>query len=94
MILHALFAERVYGGDFPENWYMNIMRYIPILVSITLPLLFYHYQNIETKLKGIIKMFFDVIYKDIPDSDFIKPEKEKEYRKMRIKITDKVVGDG
>ncbi|MCF6348038.1 MAG: SpoIIIAH-like family protein [Flavobacteriaceae bacterium] len=92
-ILHALFAQQVFDGDFPENWYVNIMRYIPILVSITLPLLFYHYHNIETRLKNIIRMFVHVIYRDIPDNDFIKPEKEKEYRKMRIEITDKVVGN-
>ncbi|MCF6348065.1 MAG: hypothetical protein L3J20_07180 [Flavobacteriaceae bacterium] len=93
MILHALYADKVYSSDFPENWYVNIMTYTPVIIALTIPLLFYHFQTIEEKLKGIIAMFFDVIYKDIPNSDFIKPEKEKEYRNLKIKITDKVVGN-
>ena len=93
MILHSLLANKIYGGDFPENWYHNILRYVPILIALTLPLLFYHYQSIEQKLKGIIALFFSAIYKEIPNNDFIKPEKRKEYRDFKIELTDKVVGN-
>ena len=93
MILHALFSQQAYQGDFPKTWYKNIMRYVPVLVSFTLPLLFYHYQNIEQKLTGIIHTFFYAIYKDIPNEGFIKPEKEEAYIDFQIKITDKVVGN-
>ncbi len=93
MILHALYADKIYGEDFPDSWYVNIMTYLPIIIALTIPLLFYHFQTIETKMKRIIHMFFDVIYKDIPNNDFIKPEKEKEYIDLKIKITDKVVGN-
>ena len=93
MTLHVLFSQQVYQGDFPKEWYKNIMRYVPILVSFTLPVLFYHYQNIEQKLTGIIHTFFYAIYKDIPNEGFIKPEKEEAYIDFQIKITDKVVGN-
>ncbi len=93
MILHVLFANQVYKGDFPESWYINIMRYVPIFIALTLPLLFYHFQTFEQKLKGIIALFFSAIYKEIPNNDFIKPEKRKEYRDFKIELTDKVVGN-
>ncbi len=93
LILHSLLANRVYSGDFPEHWYLNIMKYTPVIIALTIPLLFYHFQTIEEKLKGIIAQFFNVIYKEIPNNEFIKPEKEKEYRNLRIKITDKIVGN-
>ena len=63
MILHSLFAEQVYHGDFPKSWYRNIMLYVPVIISLTLPLLFYHYQTIEQKLKSIISNLIVFIIK-------------------------------
>ena len=62
-ILHALYAEQVYNGDFPKEWYTHIIKYVPVFVSLTIPLLFYHYQAIEQNLKTIINKLIVFIAK-------------------------------
>ncbi len=74
-LLHALYAEQVYNGDFPENWYINIMRYVPVLVSFTIPILFYHYQTVERKLKSIISKLIVFIMKS--EDEYIDSEEKK-----------------
>lgn len=87
-ILHALYAQRVFNEDFPESWYGNIMRYVPVFVSITLPLLFYHYQTIEHNLKSVINKLIVFIAKSDKyiDSDL----KKKEHLEDSFKIYDEI----
>jgi len=79
--------------DFPKGYYYTTALFLGFIASLIVISFLEYRRTLEMKLKSIVRMFFDVIYKDIPDNDFIKPEKEIEYRKMRIKITDKVVGN-
>lgn len=87
-ILHALYAERVYSGDFPENWYLSIMRYVPIIVSLTIPILFYHYRTIEHNLKSVINKLIVFIGKSDKyiDSDL----KKKEHLEDSFKVYDEI----
>ncbi len=85
-IIKAIFSQQVFQGDFPENWYTNILRFIPIIVAIALPLLFYHYQTIETKLKGYIQSIFTYIY---DTTDDIKPELQDKHQLERGKLISK-----
>jgi len=85
-ILQALFSQQVFQGDFPENWYKNMLVYIPILVSVTLPLLFYYYLNVEQKLKSYIRILFTYIY---ANTDDIKADKQEKHKLERGKLIDK-----
>jgi hypothetical protein len=85
-ILQALFSQQVFQGDFPEDWYRNIMIYIPVLVSIALPLLFYYYQNVEQKLKSYIRALFTYIY---ANTDDIKADKQEKHKLERGKLINK-----
>ncbi len=85
-ILQAFFSKQVFDGDFPENWYSNLMTFIPIAVALLLPLLFYHYQTIETKLRNYVKSIFTYIYNTTDD---IKQEKQKEHQLKRGELINK-----
>ncbi len=85
-VLQALYAQMVFNEGFPRNWYSNMMLFIPILVAFILPLLFYHYQTIETKLRNYVKSIFTYIY---DTTDDIKQEKQKEHQLKRGELINK-----
>ena len=85
-ILQALYSQRVFDGDFPESWYINIMRYVPIFIAITLPVLFYYYQSIEQQLKTYIQSIFTYIYENVDD---IKEDKQAKHKLKRGELISK-----
>ena len=85
-ILQALYAQRVFEGDFPENWYLNIIRFVPVFVAIILPILFYYFQSIEQQLKTYIKSIFTYIYENVDD---IKEEKRTKHKLKRGELINK-----
>jgi len=91
-VLHAFYAEQVYNGDFPKNWYKNIMRYVPVLISLTIPLLFYHYQTVEEKLKSIINKLIVFIRKS-EDEYIDSKEKKKKHFEDSFDLYEEIVED-
>ena len=88
-VLHALYAEQVYNGDFPKEWYTHIIKYVPVLVSLTIPLLFYHYQTIEQNLKTIINKLIVFIAKS---EDYIESkEKKKEHFEKSFNLYEEIL---
>jgi hypothetical protein len=86
LILHALLADKIFNGDFPDSWYSNILLYTPVVIALTIPLLFYHYQNIEQKLKSYIKLIFTYIY---DNTDDIKTDKQVKHKIKRGELINK-----
>lgn len=60
IIIQTIFAKR---GDFSEKTYLTLLTWIPIIVALLLPLLFYHYTTIETKLKNSINLLITKLIK-------------------------------
>ena len=82
-VLWALFAQRLFNGDFPESWYNNILFYAPFLVTSICIVLFYNYNSIETKLKNIINRLIIFIVKS---NKYIgKEENKTQYHKAYMK---------
>ena len=77
LILHALLADKLFNSDFPDSWYTNSLLYIPLIIAFTIPLLFYHFQTIEQKLKSYIKLLFTYIYENRDDIKLDKQAKNK-----------------
>ncbi len=87
-VLHAMFAEQVYNGDFPEDWYLTIIRYVPILISFTIPLLFYHYQTIEQNLKKAINNL--IVFIAQSDKYIETDEKKKQHLEDSFEVFDEI----
>ena len=88
LILHALLADKLFNSDFPDSWYANSLLYIPLIIAFTIPLLFYHFQTIEQKLKSYIKLLFTYIYENRDD---IKLDKQAKHKLKRGELINKAL---
>lgn len=68
------------------------MRYVPILISFTIPLLFYHYQNMERKLKSIINKLIVFIIRS-EDEYIDSKEKKKKHFEDSFDLYEEIVED-
>ncbi len=101
LILHTTF---VFISMYFINWCLiphDYSReiYFVYAILMTSLILLGTYLLIKSKFKYIlhlqnsIRLFFLFLYKDAEERQLINPDKQKDFRKIRLEITDKIVGD-
>lgn len=83
--------SRTSSIDFTRETYNGILYALPIVFTIIMYYLFKYFKTIEEKFRTIIGMFYNSLYSDLPDNEFIRPEKDKEYQIYRSRLTEKAI---
>ena len=86
-----LFNVNSHGKYDFENWQYNTMLYVlPVFVAVGSFFLFKHQKTLEDKLAKMIGVFFRSYYEDLEKEGLVHPEKDKDFRRFRVKLTDEV----
>lgn len=80
-------------GEFDfEPWHQNTLMYVlPFIILISSYFIIKHFQLIEYRLSKMIERLFKGYYEDLENKDLINPNKELEYKKYRVELTEEVV---
>lgn len=76
-------------GDFPRIFYNIALYVLPIILFIITYFTFKSYNTVKEKIASTIYMFNTLMWIDLPDKNLIHPEKDKEYRRLRLDLTRK-----
>jgi hypothetical protein len=79
--------------DFPKFYYNLALFILPTVAYLSAYWLFKYNNNIEERLKQIIRGLFSFMYTEVDEKKYIKESLKKDYIKRRVELVNDAVGN-